>query len=81
MQKLAEKSNVPVKNFNVIYHLIGDLKTELGDRMEPVEVRGGEVATCGVIGVVRVHHRVSRGWLYEKMVTPDVHFTAPMFNP
>ena len=43
VQKLAEKSNVPVKNFNVIYHLIGDLKTELGDRMEPVEVRGGEV--------------------------------------
>jgi len=38
VQKLADKSNVLVKNFNVIYHLIGDLRVELGDRMEPVEV-------------------------------------------
>ena len=41
VQKLADKSNVLVKNFNVIYHLIGDLRVELGDRMEPVEVRVG----------------------------------------
>jgi translation initiation factor IF-2 len=38
VRQLAEAAAVPVKSFNVIYHLIGDLRAELGDRMPPVEV-------------------------------------------
>jgi len=36
--KQAGGLGVAVKRFDVIYHLIGDLRAELGDRMPPVEV-------------------------------------------
>jgi translation initiation factor IF-2 len=38
VMKVAEAANVPVKSFDVIYHLIGDLKLEIGDRLPPLEV-------------------------------------------
>lgn len=41
VKSAADKANVVVKSFNVIYHLIGDLKLEIGDRLQPMEVRTG----------------------------------------
>ncbi|XP_044763644.1 translation initiation factor IF-2, mitochondrial [Coccinella septempunctata] len=38
IQELAEKSEVPIKNFNVIYKLVDDVKDELNARVPPVEV-------------------------------------------
>jgi len=37
-KKLATAANVPVKEFNVIYHLIADLKNEISDRMPPADI-------------------------------------------
>ena len=38
VQKQADTSKVPVRCFNVIYHLIGDLKTEITSKMPQLEV-------------------------------------------
>eukprot|EP00092_Neocalanus_flemingeri_P027609 GFUD01029958.1.p1 GENE.GFUD01029958.1~~GFUD01029958.1.p1 ORF type:complete len:752 (+),score=258.64 GFUD01029958.1:60-2315(+) len=38
IQKLADTSKVPVRAYDVIYHLIADLKQELSSRMPPVQV-------------------------------------------
>ena len=38
VQKLADNAKVPIRIFNVIYHLIGDLKMELTSKMPPLEV-------------------------------------------
>jgi len=38
IQKQAETMKVPVRSYNVIYHLIGDLKQEITSKMAPLEV-------------------------------------------
>ena len=38
VQKQADSSKVPVRRFDVIYHLIGDLKLEITSKMPPLEV-------------------------------------------
>lgn len=38
IMKSAASLNIPVRSFNVIYHLIGDLKNEISDHMPDIEV-------------------------------------------
>ncbi|XP_023319706.1 translation initiation factor IF-2, mitochondrial-like [Eurytemora carolleeae] len=38
LEKAAKSSNVPVRSYNVIYHMIDDLKTEISDKLPPMEV-------------------------------------------
>ena len=38
LQKQAEAMKVPVRTYNVIYHLIGDLRQEITSKMPPLEV-------------------------------------------
>jgi len=38
IQKMADTSKVPVRPYNVIYHMIADLKQELGTKMSPLQV-------------------------------------------
>jgi len=37
-KKIATAANVSVKEFNVIYHLIADLKNEISDRLKPADI-------------------------------------------
>lgn len=75
--KIAQRDNVPIRTFKVIYELLDDAKNMMEEMLEP-EVYEQSVGTMKVKGVFRIekHSLIAGGEVTDGQILPNLKFRA-----